>query len=127
MRNIHPNGVVRLFEFDKRFAAIGEDFKHYNYSEIADNANYLDGFAKSFDIIVVDPPFLSEECIRNTATIITKLKTDDASIILCTGKMVAEHVETFLQIKPSDFRPEHERILANEYLSFANFDLDALI
>lgn len=127
VRSIHPKGVVRLFEFDKRFAAIGGDFQHYNYSDIANNADYLNEYANTFDILVVDPPFISEECVRNTAAIVTKLKTDNASVILCTGQMVAPYVETFLQLKQYEYRPEHERNLANEFATYANFNLDALL
>lgn len=127
VRKVHPHGTVRLFEFDQRFAAIGDNFVQYDYKAIADNTDYLNEFAKTFDILVVDPPFLSEECVRNTAAIVHKLQTENASIIMCTGAVVATYVEQFSQLKQCKFHPEHERNLANEFCSYANFDLDALL
>lgn len=60
---IHPNGVVNLFEFDNRLAAFKDDFVHYDYKRAATEPEYLQQFAGYIDIIIVDPPFLSEECI----------------------------------------------------------------
>lgn len=127
VRNIHSNGVVRLFEFDQRFAAVGDDFSQYDYRNIIDNPDYLNEFANTFDILIVDPPFLSEECMQHTAAIVNKLKTNDASIILCSGQVVAPYAAQYFDLKQCQFRPEHARNLANEFCSYANFDLDSLL
>ena len=42
---------------------------------------------KSFDVVVADPPYLSEECLQKTAQTINFLAKE--KIILCTGKLVA--------------------------------------
>lgn len=123
---VHPNGEVRLFEFDVRFSAFKDDFVHYDYSD-ATKDDYLNQFRNNFDIIIVDPPFLSEECIRNTSLIVEKLKKTDANVIMCSGQTVADWVQKYLHLNQCAFRPEHERNLANEFCSYANFNLDSFL
>jgi EEF1A lysine methyltransferase 1 len=40
-------------------------------------------FSPAFEVVLVDPPYLSDECLTKTAMTIRKLATD--KIILCTG------------------------------------------
>lgn len=127
VKSVHPKGVVRLFEFDTRFAAFKEDFVHYDYNQADKNEQYLDEFKQYFDIIIADPPFLSEECIRNTSTIVKKLRKDETDIVLCSGQVVQEWAKEFLDLNQCNYHPEHERNLANEFRSYANFDLDSLL
>lgn len=126
IKNVHPNGEVRLFEYDKRFSAFKDDFVHYDYND-ASKDDYLNEFRDYFDIIIADPPFLSEECIRNTSVIVCKLKKNDADIIMCSGQIVADWIKEYLDLNQCEFHPEHERNLANEFRSYANFDLDSLL
>jgi 16S rRNA G966 N2-methylase RsmD len=71
---------VTLFEFDKRFAVYGKDFILYDYNTPLDIPCH---FARNFDVVVVDPPFLSEECLNKTAVTVKFLAKH--KIILCTG------------------------------------------
>lgn len=122
----HLNTTVRLFEYDKRFATFGEDFVYYNYKDVA---NYKDtlfkNYGKYFDIVFADPPFLSKECIRYVALFINGIRKDDADIIMCSGATMQLHIKDTLNLEKCKFQPEHERNLANEFCSFANFDLDS--
>lgn len=127
VKSVHPNGVVRLFEYDDRFAAFSEDYVHYDYNKAEQSDQYLNEFKAYFDVIIADPPFLSEECIRNTSKIVKKLRKEDSDIILCSGQVVEEWAREFLDLHQCKFYPEHERNLANEFRSYANFDLDSLI
>ena len=43
-------------------------------------------FKKAFDIVVVDPPFLSEECLRKMAS--TAQYMAKSKVILCTGEKI---------------------------------------
>lgn len=126
IKSVHPNGEVRLFEYDERFSVFKDDFVHYDYSD-ATNEDHLTEFRACFDIVIADPPFLSEECIRNTSLIVNKLKKADADVVMCTGQTVADWVKEYLQLNECTFRPEHERNLANEFCSYANFDLDSFL
>lgn len=127
IRNIHPNGIVRLFEYDKRFEVFNDDFVHYDYKEAAVDADYMSEYEDYFDIIIADPPFLSEECIQAMSTLVNRMRRDGSDIILCSGDVVARWAEDFMGLNQCGFRPQHERNLANEFRSYANFKLDALV
>ena len=71
---------MTLFEFDERFSIYGSDFILYDYKSPLDIPRELSG---SFDIVIADPPFLSEECLTKTAISAKFLSKD--RIILCTG------------------------------------------
>ena len=60
----------------------GEDFQFYDYKE---PLNLPLEMKQSFDIVIADPPFLSEECLCKTAVTVKFLAKD--KIILCTGKL----------------------------------------
>ena len=59
----------------------GEDFQFYDYKEPLDLPLDL---KQSFDIVIADPPFLSEECLCKTAVTVKFLAKE--KILLCTGK-----------------------------------------
>lgn len=71
-----------LLEFDRRFAAYGDEFVFYDYN----NPLCLpeDLLPQSFDIVIADPPYLSEECLSKVALAIKHLTK--GKILLCTGK-----------------------------------------
>lgn len=117
------NTIVRLFEFDTRFSRFGEDFVHYDYRDVVK----IGSFENSFDIVFADPPFLSKECITSMACIIHKIMKYDADLIVCTGKIMEQTIRDTLNLNICEFQPKHQRNLANEFSSFANFDLDALL
>ena len=82
LAQLKPSGChTTLLEFDRRFEAIGTDFVFYDYR----NPLCLPASIErhSFDLVVADPPFLSEECLRNTAVTIKFLTK--AKVLLCTG------------------------------------------
>ena len=53
-----------VLEYDRRFASYGDDFIFYDYNDPLALSSDLKG---SFDLVVADPPFLAEECLRKTA------------------------------------------------------------
>lgn len=72
--------LVKLFEYDKRFSVYGSDYVFYDYNEpMKINEELLN----NFDLVVVDPPFLSEECL--TKSLQTTKSLTKKHIILCTG------------------------------------------
>ena len=40
-----------------------------------------------FDIVIADPPFLSEECMTKTSVTVKYLAKADAKLLFCTGKL----------------------------------------
>lgn len=118
---------MHLFEFDRRFSAYGEDFVYYDYKR-GQEEDYLAEHHRGYDIIIADPPFLSEECICNMAAIIKRLqKSKDTHIIFASGAMVEDWVCSYLPLRKCRFQPQHQRNLGNEFITYANFDLDLYI
>jgi 16S rRNA G966 N2-methylase RsmD len=70
-----------LLEYDKRFASFGQDFVFYDYKSPLDIPRDL---GSSFDIVIADPPFLSDECLTKTSVTIKFMAKE--KIILCTGE-----------------------------------------
>ena len=73
-----------LLEYDRRFEIHGDEFVFYDYKEPLDLPEKLT--KHSFDMVVADPPYLSEECLGKTAQTITFLAK--GKILLCTGERV---------------------------------------
>lgn len=121
-RQIGHRCMVNLLEYDRRFGVHAPDFIFYDYNspdELPPNLH------RSCDLVVADPPFLSEECITKTSQTINLLKTD--KVIMCTGAVMKRNVETLLGLKVCSFQPHHRNNLANEFSCYANFDLDGVI
>lgn len=117
---------VILFEYDERFQRYGKDFVQYDYN-LADSPDYLKDFHHKFHLLILDPPFLAQECIEKMSKICQNLLKTDGKMILCSGKTVKEHAEKHLNLKMCKFEPQHERNLGNDFASYANFDLDQFI
>ncbi|XP_063088562.1 EEF1A lysine methyltransferase 1 isoform X2 [Cavia porcellus] len=82
LRELHRDGIsASIFEYDRRFAVYGEDFVFYDYNNPLDLPNNIP--AHSFDIVIADPPYLSEECLQKTSETIKYLTR--GKILLCTG------------------------------------------
>lgn len=118
--------LVKIFEYDRRFASYGDDFVYYDFNE-ADNPECLQEFQNYFDLVIVDPPFLSEECMKKISTIVKKVVKTDGKIIFCSGEVCESWITTFLQLKKYNFKPEHDRNLGNEFASYSNFDIDEIL
>lgn len=78
--NINSSLTVTLFEYDQRFKAFGPNYVPYDYKFPLDVPRDL---SNSYDLVVADPPFLSDECLTKTAITIKFLTKRD--IVLCTG------------------------------------------
>lgn len=113
---------VALFEYDQRFKVFGADFIPYNYKVPLDVPREM---ASSYDLVIADPPFLSDECLTKTALTIKFLSKKN--IVLCTGAIMQELAERLLDVKTCNFLPHHQNNLANEFYCYANFDFDRLV
>jgi hypothetical protein len=79
----------------------------------------------NFDVVLADPPYLSDECLAKTAVTIRYLAA--GKIILCTGATMEELVGRLLSLKTCAFLPHHNKNLANEFRCYANYNLDETI
>ena len=81
LRQLKPDSCKAvILEFDKRFAKYGEDFIFYDYNE---PLAFEETLKHSFDMVVVDPPFLSDECLTKVAETVKFL--GKGKTLLCTG------------------------------------------
>nr|XP_004670586.2 EEF1A lysine methyltransferase 1 isoform X1 [Jaculus jaculus]XP_045010666.1 EEF1A lysine methyltransferase 1 isoform X1 [Jaculus jaculus]XP_045010667.1 EEF1A lysine methyltransferase 1 isoform X1 [Jaculus jaculus] len=107
-----------IFEYDRRFAMYKDEFIFYDYNNPLDLPGNI--AAHSFDIVVADPPHLSEECLRKTSETIKYLTR--GKVLLCTGAIMGEVAAQLLGVKVCKFIPEHARNLANEFCCYVNYD-----
>jgi len=88
LRELDPSDrSIICLEYDERFQMFGPDFVRYDYN------NPLDlpaDFDKAFDMILCDPPFLSEECLRKVATTVQFMAA--GAVLLCTGSCYCVNV-----------------------------------
>lgn len=92
------NGLIdiTLFEYDLRFKTkYLSMFVHYDYKYPLNVPEELKG---SFDIIIADPPFISEECLVKIAQTIRLLSKTTTKLIICSGSVLNEFVKFFLFI-----------------------------
>ncbi|KAK9480660.1 putative N6-adenine methyltransferase-domain-containing protein [Lipomyces japonicus] len=127
-QKIHP--VV--FEHDTRFNVFGpKQFVHYDFNQ---PTNLRQDLKNSFDAVLVDPPFLSEECQLKTAISVRLLLRKDnnglngnAKVAVCTGLKVKDVILKAYKlygVKCTDFRPEHRNGLQNEFRCFASQEVN---
>ena len=82
LRDTKPDGVkLHILEYDSRFQKFGEDFVFYDYNKPLEIRKSMEHY---YDIVVADPPFLSEECLTKTAITVRFMAKD--KILLWTGK-----------------------------------------
>ncbi|KAL6268826.1 hypothetical protein P5V15_001950 [Pogonomyrmex californicus] len=113
---------ITLFEYDSRFKIFGTGFVPYDYKFPLDVPRDM---SSQFDLVIADPPFLSEECLTKTAVTIKFLTKKN--IVLCTGAVMAELAERLLDVKKCDFIPGHKNNLANEFYCYSNFNFDKVL
>ncbi|ERE88312.1 EEF1A lysine methyltransferase 1 [Cricetulus griseus] len=119
LRELHREDIsVYIFEYDRRFAIYGEEFVFYDYNNPLDLPGRIP--EHSFDIVVADPPYLSEECLRKTSETVRFLTR--GKVLLCTGAVMEEQATQLLGVKMCKFIPEHSRNLANEFRCYTNYD-----
>ena len=108
-----------LLEYDERFrAAHPAQFVPYDYKEPLALPESLRG---AFAVVILDPPFLSEECQVKMALTARWLGTPDAKILVCTGAVMEDAVQRLFHAKPTQFRPKHANNLANDFRCYANY------
>ncbi|KAG8272034.1 EEF1A lysine methyltransferase 1 [Homalodisca vitripennis] len=90
IKSLAPDCKVSLLEYDNRFAiTAGEAFVQYDYNFPLDVPREL---ASQCDLVVMDPPFLSEECLTKTS--VTAKFLAKHKIVLCTEVSNALHTKS---------------------------------
>lgn len=98
-----------------------------------------------YDLVIADPPFLSDECLTKTALTIKFLAKKN--YVLCTGifdnffyilikvfnyfyfsgSIMSELAKRLLNVEVCCFVPHHQNNLANEFYCYSNFDFDKML
>ncbi|KAM9709394.1 EEF1A lysine methyltransferase 1 [Menidia menidia] len=108
-----------VLEFDRRFAAYGEDFVFYDYNRPLALPAAVAMATGSFDVVLADPPYLSRECLEKVAQTVRHLSK--GKVLLCTGAVMAAAARELLGVEVCGFRPQHRRNLSNEFRCFTNY------
>ncbi|XP_040003998.1 EEF1A lysine methyltransferase 1 [Xiphias gladius] len=106
-----------VLEYDRRFAAYGDEFIFYDYNEPLSFS--ADVAPRSFDVVLADPPYLSEECLSKVAKTIEYLSK--GKVLLCTGAIMENLAKELLGLNMCSFLPKHNRNLSNEFRCFVNY------
>lgn len=83
--------TVALFEYDHRFASkFPKEFVFYDYHE---PLKIPENYRNSFDLVIIGPPFLSDECLIKVAQTVRLLASSSGTkLLICTGLIMAELV-----------------------------------
>ncbi|PKK61018.1 hypothetical protein RhiirC2_761186 [Rhizophagus irregularis] len=117
-----PKQTICLFEYDTRFNIYGNDFYEYDYKDPTKFQNSLE-LKNSFDFILVDPPFLSEDCCTKTMITVRWLgKKENCKILICTGAVLRDLIYRLVKAKMTTYFPRHKSGLANEFRCYSNYE-----
>ncbi|KAI8603533.1 putative N6-adenine methyltransferase-domain-containing protein [Dissophora ornata] len=108
-----------LFEYDSRFDVYGKQFIHYDYSRPLE-FRLSEELKESVDMIVVDPPFLSEECLTKTLETVRHLMKKGGKAVLCTGLVMLEIAKKD-GLELTTFHPGHQNGLSNDFRCYVNY------
>lgn len=129
-----PKNVI-LLEHDNRFRVFSE-FVFYDFAEPFNLPAHLKG---TIDRIIVDPPFLSEDCHTKSAMTVKWLckpaqpanpadvgpsNGNEPRIIISSGERMEILINKLYRsygVRTSDYEPEHAKGLSNEFYCYANF------
>lgn len=106
-----------VLEYDRRFSRYGQDFVFYDYNEPLKLPTSVT--PQSFDIVLADPPYLSQECLTKVAQTVRFLSK--GKVLLCTGAIMENLARELLDLKMCSFLPQHNRNLSNEFRCFVNY------
>ncbi|KAK8941353.1 hypothetical protein KSP39_PZI010091 [Platanthera zijinensis] len=120
LKKLSPDIPVQLLEYDRRFEQYGSDYIFYDYNLPKLLPTEL---RHAYKIIVVDPPYLSKECLEKVADTISYLaQGEEHFLLLLTGEVQRENAASLLKAYPCGFRPQHSNKLGNEFRLFTNYD-----
>jgi len=129
-----------VLEFDRRFAKWGADFVFYDYKDDSIPELPVD-WRNSFDVVVCDPPFLTEDCAAATLkaavetlgkkplSTTTSTASPTCKVMFCTGEIMEETLRKLSDgalRKSETFVPEHASKLSNPFVLMTNFDTTTL-
>ncbi|ELP89245.1 hypothetical protein EIN_487270 [Entamoeba invadens IP1] len=117
-KNKVPRATFTLFEYDTRFQSTGVNFTFYDLNK---PEMVLEKYIHLFDLLIIDPPFLSEDTtdkVYKTAQLIAK--PNECEIVYVTGLKVEEWLKKcYSNIQLTDVSVRHEHLLKNPFGLFS--------
>ena len=112
-KSMFPFANFTIFEYDTRFDVFHDNFCFYDYRKpTAINEKYH----HQFDLMIVDPPFLSEEVTEKVTHTVEFLGRGDYAIVYLTGKLVEPYLKKYYKnIELTDVAINHEHHLENAF------------
>lgn len=127
-----PTEHIYLLEYDKRFEVMAKDhFYVYDYNKPRDVPAALAGKCHR---LLIDPPFLEEECQTLSAEAARNLLAPDQGektrsgdvrfkLISSTGERMRDIMrKTYPETRETTFHPRHQNGLSNEFRCYASFE-----
>jgi len=115
LRQSFPDADAWLFEYDSRFEVLGR-FHLWDYNSPEDLPPETQ---HSFQVVIIDPPYLSAECLtksmRSMALLGKSKSSSSPAFFALTGASVRETARVKLGLRPVRWRPEHKNKLGNEF------------
>jgi hypothetical protein len=113
---------IYLMEYDRRFSVYGPQYIFYDYNHPLE---FDQQFLNRFDILLIDPPFLSEECFQKVwSTVSAVMRRDGAKLLWCTGRVMRPLLEQ-IGLHETSFQPKHGGgRLSNDFGCFANYEFN---
>ncbi|GAB7361240.1 hypothetical protein MBLNU230_g1301t1 [Neophaeotheca triangularis] len=114
---------VFLLEYDKRFEVFKEDFVPYDFQQPLKLPPELKGKCTH---VILDPPFLSDDCQTKAALTIRYLASDwspSFRFVTCTGERMGSRIAKLyskLGVRTTTFEVKHGEGLSNEFRCYAN-------
>ncbi|KAF2641594.1 hypothetical protein P280DRAFT_549286 [Massarina eburnea CBS 473.64] len=117
---------IKLLEYDERFAVFKE-FVKYDFEKPVTLPVEM---RASFDRIICDPPFLSQDCQTKAALTVRWLakswaSPDSLRLVVCTGERMESLITKLyakVGTKTTDYEIKHAKGLSNEFRCYANFE-----
>ncbi|KAI5813822.1 putative N6-adenine methyltransferase-domain-containing protein [Pyronema omphalodes] len=126
---ISKNITIKLLEYDQRFAVFKDDFIAYDFQRpLHGLPAELKG---TFDRVLIDPPFLSEDCQTKTALTVRWLTKPWSSspnatkIMTCTGERMKDVVRKLYKqagLQMTTLEVKHANQLNNDFRCYANWE-----
>lgn len=127
-----PTKHIYILEYDKRFELLGgSQFYFYDYHKPHD---IPDALRNKCHRVLVDPPFLEDECQTNSAIAAKNLLVNDKTekttrgdlkykLVTSTGERMRDVIKkNYPDSFITDFYPEHKNELGNEFRCYATFE-----
>ena len=113
-----------LFDIDEKLTKKHKNGKRYDFNESDYEVKFPD-LKNSFDYLVIDPPFITQDSWTKFSNFALYLKNDNCKIIACSIAENKENLKNLLDLDMKVFQPSIPH-LVYQYNIFANYDDEEL-